>query len=152
MKPMYSCLLGAAIIFCSCGNNQHQSPAGQEPKVTHTATEEVPAGTVIAADSMPVTEDKLNHFTFSVKILSTGKTGKGHYQAEAAWGHNIATGEFVMPRNDYPLIPVLKRSSEPYTYIIGFYIKGDTTFYDYYKINGTRQTIGMNYTKGYRFQ
>lgn len=121
----------------------------------HNATETMealPAGTIIAADSMPVKEEQLNNFVFSAKVTTTPKTAKGNYMVDAAWGYNTAQSEIIMPKNDYPLIPVLQRTAEPYTYIIGFYIKGDTTFYDYYKISAQRGSITMGYTKGYRFQ
>ena len=148
MKYIHLPVLLIACLITACAD---------EPGKPVTPTEtvgspDIPAGTIIATDTMPVVEDKLNNFVFYATITSTEKTAKGNYAIEAAWGHNIANSEFTMPKYDYPLIPVLKRTGEPYTYIVGFYMKDDTTFYDYYHIQATRGSIAMTYTKGYRFK
>jgi hypothetical protein len=144
----YPVLLFAAFILVSCGEEKKNSPTEQKTEIV----DELPTGTIIAADSMRVRGDELNIFVFSVKISTTAKTHKGKYLVDAAWGFNNGSREIVMPKNDYPLIPVLKRTGEPYSYIIGFYIKDDTTFYDYYAVKGDHGDISMGYTKGYRFK
>lgn len=111
-----------------------------------------PAGTTIVADSMKVTEDPLNHFTFSVKVKANNNTKYGVYDVEASWGPNTAASQFTMPRGGEKLKPVLRKGTAPYTYIIGFHYDKDTAFYDYYQVNGNRGTIEAKYLKGYSFK
>jgi hypothetical protein len=141
------CIFTSLLFSC---NNGGETPTEKLQQAVDNNT--LAPGTIVAADSMPVVEDKLNDFVFAVRVIAGKKVNKGHYDIEAAYGHNIAQSSFVMPKHDYPLIPVLKRTGEPYTYIIGFYTKDDTTFYDYYQVRAERGTILMIYTKGYRFQ
>lgn len=141
-------MLFAACILASCAEEKKNTPAEEKVGIA----DELPTSTIIAADSVPIKEEQLNNFVFSVKISTTTKTRKGKYAVDVAWGYNIANREIVMPKNDYPLVPVLKRTGEQYSYIIGFYLKDDTTFYDYYAVKGEQGDISMGYTKGYRFK
>jgi hypothetical protein len=150
MKNIVLALLACSPALFSCNNNA-DTPAEKLQQAVSAQT--LAPGTLVAIDSMPVVEDKLNVFHFSVKISAAKLINKGHYKVDAAFGPNEGSSELVMPRNDYPLIPVLKRTGEPYTFIVGFYMNDDTAFYDYYKISADElRNITMNYTKGYRFQ
>lgn len=124
-------------------------------KTTHTGLEtgysQPVAGTIIAADSMAITEDQLNHNYFSVKIVSSN-AAPGSYNVVAAWGFNTAEGHLTMPKGGENIKPVLKRSAEPYSYLVGFNLKGDTTFYDYFLVNAQRGMISMKYIKAYTFE
>lgn len=141
-------MLFAACILSSCAEEKKDVPVEKKAEII----DELPAGTIIAADSTPIKEEQLNNFVFSIKISTTAKTNKGRYTIDAAWGYNTANREIVMPKNDYALVPVLKRTGDPYSYIIGFYLQDDTTFYDYYAVKGDHGNISMGYTKGYRFK
>lgn len=108
-----------------------------------------PAGTLLAADSMRFTEDKLNNFYFAVKLKTTEYSSKGTYAVEASVGPKEAASKFTMPRGGEEVVPVLKKGNEPFTYIIGFYYNNSNTFYDYYMISADANTIQMKYTKAY---
>ena len=109
-----------------------------------------PAGKVIASESQPITNDPLNHFNFIVKVITTEYSNYGTYTVEADWGPDNATNQFTMPRGGEHLKPVLKKGSEPYTYIVGFYY--NNKFYDYYQVKGAKNNIEMKYIKAYSFE
>lgn len=142
------------IACCSCGNN---STTGSDHKVSGLlAVNDIeqytppPSGTIVAADSMPVTNDPLNHFTFSVKVKTNEYSKKGTYSILASYGPNEGDGMFTMPRGGGNLKPVLRRSKEAYTYIIGF--EYQRKFYEYYKVSGSKGTIEIKNIKAYSFQ
>ena len=106
-------------------------------------------GAIVASGQMPVTGDSLNHFTFSVKVIADSAVKSGVYDVEAAFGPNIARGRFVMPKGGAHLKPIMHKGATPYTYIIGFKVDNDTTFYDYFKVQSNHMTTQMQYTKAY---
>lgn len=103
---------------------------------------ELPVNSIIAADSTPVTEDKLNHFYFSVRIKTTDKTKYGTYLIEAVYGANTAESEFTLPKGGEYLKPVLKKGSKPYSYIVGFFFQNK--FHEYYEVKGGKSIISIN--------
>jgi hypothetical protein len=108
-------------------------------------------GYVVAADSMPISEDKLNHFTFAVKVIADSSVTSGVYDVDADFGPNFSTGQFTMPKGCESLQPLLRKGSAPYTFVIGFKVKGDTTFYDYFEVSSNRHATKMQYLKAYTF-
>ena len=141
------------IAFGSCNDNKGTGST-REPRLL--ATNDIdqytppPAGAVIAADSMAITDDPLNHFTFSVRIKTNDYSDKGTYAIEAFFGPNKADGMFTMPRGGSHLKPILHRSKEQYTYIIGFEYQHN--FYEYYRVAGSKGTIEIKNIKAYAFQ
>jgi hypothetical protein len=108
-------------------------------------------GTIISTAEMPVTEDPLNHFTFSIKITADSNITAGVYDVEAAYGPNTAQGKFSMPKGGEYFKPLIRKGNGPYTYIIGFRAPGDTTFYDYFEVSSSRSATKMQYIKAYNY-
>ena len=125
-----------------------------EPVSTETTDQYVPPApnSVIAQARMPIKEDTLNHFNFSIQIVTTNYSKNGTYFVQVAYGPNTAKNEFTMPRGGAHLKPVIKKGSEPYTYIIGFYFGKEKTFYDYYEVSADKGQVKMQYIKAYTFQ
>lgn len=109
------------------------------------------AGTVVAK-GLAETDDQLNHFRFSVFIKAGEQSNKGIYDVLAVYGHDSAASQFTMPRGGERLKPLLKKSDEPSTFIVGFHYGSDTAFYDYYEVSGARGSISMRYLKAYSFK
>ena len=143
-----------AIVFSSCNDKEHASNAIK--KAGLLATNDIdqytppPEGSLVAADSIAVTDDPLNHFMFTVKIKTNAYSDKGTYSIEAAYGPNNADGMFTMPRGGGHLKPILQKGKEPYTYIIGF--EYQHKFYDYYRVTGSKGAIEIKNVKAYAFQ
>jgi hypothetical protein len=137
------------LLLQACGNQKNEAlSSGSTDQYTPPA-----AGSVVAQSSMPVIEDKLNHFEFSVKIVTNANSmAKGSYNVETAYGYNTANGELTMPAGGEHLKPVLKKGKEPYTYIIGFIYGDDSTFHDYFLVSGGHRQIEMKYIKIYSFK
>jgi hypothetical protein len=112
----------------------------------------LPANTLLAADSVKVVEDSLNNTFFSVKLLTSDKTAKGIYNVNAAWGYNIAASKFTLPKGAEQFKPALHREAAPYSFMIGFHMEDDTTFYPYYQVKAEEGTIKMNYVRSYSFE
>ena len=115
-----------------------------EPQHTAVDTAEVPTpapvvGETIAIDSMKVTDDPMHNYYFIVEIAGTDK--QGVYSVLGIWGLFLAESSFTMSRGGKYLVPVLQRTNQPYTYNIGFYKDGDTTFHEYYQVKGQRGQI-----------
>ncbi len=108
-------------------------------------------GAVVARDEMPVTGDSLNHFIFSVKVVADSSIAAGVYDIAVNYGPNMASGQFTMPKGGEDLPVSMRRGAEPYTFIVGFKMPGDTTFYDYYQVSATRSNTKMQYIKSYIF-
>jgi len=149
MKKWTISVIACVLAFTSC----HTAAS----KVNNNANIIVP-GTIVAADSETIKEDQLNGFTFNVKIItdSTSST-TGSYIVDATYGMDNAEGTFAMPKNAEHVKPILRRSTEPYTYIIGFKFGEDTTFHDYFEISTSQVALGkkaikMAYTKAYTFE
>jgi len=138
---LFSFVLGS-VIFASCaGNDAAEHAKKQFPK----------PGTVVAEATMPITDDTINHFTFSVKVVADSDIVNGVYDVDADFGPNFGEGKFSMPRGAEDAKPVIRKGAEPYTWIIGFRIAGDTTFYDYFEVSSSKSNTKMQYIKAYTF-
>lgn len=132
----------ALAIMISCG----------QEKGTETKAKQFPKpGTIVAQDSMPVTEDQLNHFVFAVKVIADSNVTSGLYDVDADFGPNYAGSSFTMPKGGEDLKPLIRKGTKPYTFIIGFKIPNDTTFYDYFEVSSDRHNTKMQYIKAYTF-
>ena len=100
---------------------------------------------------MPITEDAINHTTFSVKVVADSDVANGVYDVDADFGPNFGEGKFSMPKGAEDATPVIRKGDEPYSYIIGFRIAGDTTFYDYFRVSCSKSNTKMEYIKAYSF-
>lgn len=135
-------LLIAACAFAAACNTPKQG----------TDFASLPVNTLLAADSIKVVEDSLNNTYFSVKLLTSDKTAKGIYNVTAAWGGNVADSKFTLPKGGEKFKPALHREAAPYSFMIGFHMEDDTTFYTYYQVKAEQGTIKMNYVKSYTFE
>lgn len=95
--------------------------------------------------------EQLNKFTFSIKVIADSNITSGEYDVDADYGPNFAEGHLAMPKGGEHLVPVIRKGSEPNTFIIGFKLPNDTTFYDYYQVTGTHNAMKMQYIKAYTF-
>lgn len=121
---------------------------------TKTTKNESPfaENTIVAADSMHITEETLSRFYFSVIVRSTTYSTKRMYDVSVRYGPNNAASRFPMPKGGEHLKPVMKKGTEPYSYIIGFYLDDDTTFNEYYLVKGSLQQILIKPLAAYTFQ
>ena len=109
-------------------------------------------GMLVAADSMPIVEDRLNDLYFSIRLETTEKSDSGEYYLEAAWGYNLAQTNIRYPKGLEDVRPVIRRNHDDYSYIVGFFTKDDSTFHDYYNVSAQQGSIHMKYTKTYFLQ
>jgi hypothetical protein len=137
---LFLMFLAVIVSGCGAGSNTSEKPK-QFPK----------PGSLILSAEMPVTDDPLNHFTFSVKVYADSSITSGVYDVDAEYGPNFAQGKFTMPKGGEDFKPIIRKGSEPYSYIIGFRAPGDTTFYDYYLVSSSLKTTKMQYIKAYTF-
>ncbi len=100
---------------------------------------------------MPIAEDAINHSSFSVKVIADSDIATGVYDVDADFGTNFGEGKFTMPKGAEDATPVIRKGDAPYTYIIGFHIAGDTTFYDYFQVSCSKSSTKMEYIKAYSF-
>lgn len=140
----YVVVFFAAVAISAC-NNSAPVDGKSKPKPTNNPK----PGTIIAQDEMPV-EDPLNHFTFSVKVIADSTPGT--YDVDADFGPNYANSQLAMPAGLEDARPVIRRGSEPYTFIIGFRHGSDTTFHDYFQVSSNKHTTKMQYIKAYLFE
>ena len=126
-------------LFFGCGNSGNKAKHFPKP------------GTLVASAEMPVTDDPLNKFTFSVKVIADSDVKSGVYDIDVDYGPNFAEGKLNMPKGGEELQPIIRKGSDPYTYIIGFKVAGDTTFYDYFQISSSKANTKMEYIKAYTF-
>lgn len=140
-KRSFLLLALAVISAASCGSDHGTDAEKAFP---------VP-GTVVASAEMPVVGDTLNHFMFSVKVIADSNVREGVYDIDADYGPNFAAGQMVMPKGGEDLKPVIRKGDGPNTFIIGFRMKDDTTFYDYYEVSSDKKATKMRYTKAYTF-
>lgn len=136
-----------SLILLSITSCEHGQRSSNVTNITNVAP-----GTVIDSFSEPVTEDMLNHFNYTVKIIADSAVNKGIYIAEAAYGPNVARGKFTMPKGMEQAKPILKKCASGHCNIVGFRLDGDTTFYDYFEINSTKTETGMRYINSYSFE
>jgi hypothetical protein len=143
-KIAFSCFILSVLSIASC-NNSNGKRREDKPK-------EFPKpGTVVATAEMPITNDPLNKFTFSIKVIADSNIKSGVYDVDADYGPNFAEGQFNMPKGGEHLVPIIRKGSAPYTYVIGFKLAADTTFYDYFEVSSNRSTTKMQYLKAYTF-
>ena len=141
-KNTFLYLTLVAIIFASCsGSNTAEHAKKQFPK----------PGALVAEAKMPVTEDAINHSTFSVKVIADSEIANGVYDVDADFGPNFGEGKFSMPKGAEDAKPVIRKGDAPYTYIIGFRLAGDSTFYDYFQVSSSKNSTKMEYIKAYTF-
>jgi hypothetical protein len=141
---MIKYLLPLLLLAGACTNS---APADTETAIKH----KVPAtGTIVAADSMDIAEDKLNGHIFSVSVIATDSSINGTYDVEAVWGNNLANSTIRLPHGGEHFKPLLRKGDSAYTYILGFHFDTDTIFHDYYQISADRGQIMMKYIKAYQ--
>jgi len=133
--------LSLTFFGCSSPESNNNGKPKQFPK----------PGTIITSAEMPVTDDPLNHFTFSVKVIADSNTSGGVYDVEAAYGPNTSLGKFTMPKGGEDFKPIIRKGAMPYTYIIGFQAPGDTAFYDYFEVSSSKFATKMQYLKAYNY-
>lgn len=113
------------------------------------------AGTVVAADSTPITEDNLNDFYYSVRLTATDSSNQGRYGLDAAYGLNEAHSIMAFPKLTKTIRPAIRLdTSMPYSYIIGFYYDGEQQFNDYARVSARKvdmlqSQIELRYLKAY---
>ena len=119
-----------------------------------------PAGTLVAADSMTVTEDQLNNAYFAVQLrVSEGNTYRHsdafRYDLHATWGKAVKDFQIIMPFRGEKLKPLFRRG-EGYSYYMGFIPGpehgGDTSFHEYYRIDGGSEYMHVVPMKGFRIE
>jgi hypothetical protein len=130
----------SSIFIIACNNKNADSRKGF-PK----------PGTLVASAEVPVTADTLNDFKFSVKVIADSSVKEGVYDVDVDYGPNFAEGKFTMPKGGEQLIPVIRKGTKPYTFVIGFNVGSDTTFYDYFEVSSTKLSTKMQYIKAYTF-
>ncbi len=135
-------LLGMSYLFTACGPNGGNTSTNWQPPAP---------GTVIDSLSESVTDDTLNKFTATIKIVADSNAANGVYEIETEFGPNLAINKFSLPKGMTNGTPKLKKTSEKHTYIIGFLLPDDTSFYDYYQISFDKQTTKMQYIKSYYY-
>jgi hypothetical protein len=134
--------------FTACSDNKVEHTADLEPFYAPAA------GTIIAADSLPIVGD-LNNFYYSAKITSTQFSNAGKYILDVAYGANTAQSEIVYPELDRQIIPALRPDkTKDYAYIVGFYYEGDSSFNEYALVTASNSSaitkqIELHYLKAY---
>jgi len=131
--------LSALLLSSSCGNTDH-------------AKKTVLPGTIVAEASEPITADTLNKFTYSIRVIADSSGARGGYKVESAYGPNIASSKFTMPKGIEDNVPMLRKGPGACHYIVGFKLPDDTTFYTYYDILATSTTTKMAYINSYSFK
>lgn len=152
MHPLYLLLMKrrsyiiCLLIFAACAAEETENtvPFYAPPK-----------GTVIDADSIPVVEDELNEFYYSVILTSKENSNEGKYILDAAFGPNKARTEIVYPDLGQQIVPELQLDkTSPYSYHVGFHYNDDNTFHEYAKIFAKKNEFGvrqiqLKYVKAY---
>ncbi|RYZ53626.1 MAG: hypothetical protein EOP49_06965 [Sphingobacteriales bacterium] len=139
------------LLLLALGACKEKAPV-QDTATTAGSAYSVPkAGTVVAADSMDVS-DALNEMYFAVRIVAGAHSFRRTYDVFAHFGPNEGETQITFPKADVTLRPVLRRGSGNHTYIIGFLHGQDTTFYEYFMIRGGKKEMEMKYLKAYSFK
>jgi hypothetical protein len=141
MNASYILPAVAICIFSACGSTTTAPPRALIPK----------PGTTVAAADEPVTDDPLNKFTFSVKVIADSNVATGMYDIDADYGPNFAESKMILPKGGEHFAPAVRKGTQPYSYIVGFHIPGDTTFYDYFEVTSDKGQTKMQYIKAYTF-
>ena len=100
---------------------------------------------------MRITEDALNDASFKVEVIADSAIANGVYDVDADFGPGFGEGQFTIPAGIEDATPLIRKGYEPYTYIIGFRLPNDTTFYDYFRVSATKHSIKMEYIRAYSF-
>lgn len=116
----------------------------------HKEAEKPKPGAVVATAEMPVAENHNNKF--SIKLLSDSTGKQGVYTVDANSGPYSLTSQFTMPKGGEDFQPLIRNGSAANTFIIGFKLADDTTFYDYFEVSSKLDTIKMKYLKAYSFK
>ena len=135
-------LLAMSCLFTACNSTGGNPGSNWQPPTP---------GTIIDSLSEPVTDDTLNNFTATIKIVADSNAANGVYEIETEFGPNLAINKFSLPKGMTNGTPKLKKTNEKHTYIIGFLLPDDTTFYDYYQVSFDKQTTKMQYIKSYYY-
>ena len=109
-------------------------------------------GTVVASAEMPVEEEQLNKYIFSVKVIADSAVASGVYDVDADFGPNLAVGQFTLPKGMEQVKPEIRKGKEKYSYIIGFRMPGDTTFNEYFEVTCEKKQTKMKYVKAYSLE
>ena len=144
MKKLIVLFLSCIVLFTACKNG-----GGKE---TYKPKDFPKPGTVVAKDEMPIVEDKLNNFKFAIRVVADSAVTSGVYDVDVDYQSYNPEGQFTMPKGLENVKPILRRGSEPYTYIIGFKVAGDTTFYDYFQVSAVQNQVKMTYIRSYTFE
>lgn len=134
-------LLSWSFFWVACGSSSSTNSSWLPPA----------PGTVIDSLSEPVTDDTLNNFMATIKIVADSNAVNGVYEIETEFGPNLAINKFTLPKGMTNGIPQLKKANQKHTYIVGFKLPDDTTFYDYYQISSDKQSTKMQYIKSYYY-
>lgn len=109
---------------------------------------------------MKVVEDSLNNAYFSVQLrVSEGNSGRHseafRYDLHATWGKAVKDFQIIMPFHGERLKPLLRRG-EGYRFYMGFIpgpeYGGDTSFHEYYRVDGHREYIHVRPMKGFNIE
>lgn len=159
MKKVFA---GAAFLLMLYSCHEHPQMNDSASVKAGTSYTPPPAGSIVAADSMPFSEDPLNHYYFSVKLRVSEDNKRADsygmvYDVLAGYGPAHAQSAITMPHGGRDLQPLLRRDdSSEYGYIIGFIADkshgGDGTFKPYYRVAAQRGEISIKPLKGYAFE
>lgn len=133
-----------SMISASCNDKSSDN-------ATNTQVEIPKPGTVIDSATEKITEDNLNNYVMTVKLVADSMVAQGVYGIVCNYGPNEAKGKMTMPKGIEQVTPILKRKAQ-YDYIIGFRLAGDSTFYEYMQISSDKHETKMRYINSYSFQ
>lgn len=126
--------------MASCGS-------GNKEKASELPT----PGTIVDSMSVPITTDSLNKGVFSIIVSADSAVNEGVYDIEANYGPNNAKGKLTMPKGMEHVVPSVVHTDSN-TYVIGFHVPEDTTFYSYLEVTSTHDKTDMRYIRSYSFQ
>ena len=140
--------------------NASQVELAKQNAVPETKWIQPAAGSIIAADSMEIKDDPLNKSQFVVKIRvpdykSSSNPIRSIYEVRAHYGVAEANGTISMPKGGDHLMPILRKGKD-HRFIIGFIpgkeYGGDTSFHEYYQVEGEKGMITIKALKGFQIQ
>lgn len=115
-------------------------------------------GVVVDSMAMPVETGK-GVFAITI-VVDSDASRMGLYDVRALYDTLTAEGKFSMPKGAEKYKPEIRKGKEPFQFVVGFRVSGDTTFYEYFEAAAQRTTdgkernttIGMKYLKSYSFE